>query len=343
MPLVNAKCTNCGGNLKIDSNKDTAICEFCGTVFVVEKAINNFYSTNHNTIRADVVNIYETKESHKHDDLYQAARRAKNINDFDAAKKFYKKILEKDPVSWEAYFFAEYCALPHPAWAPYFQRIRRLVDQIPTALGLIYDNVSDKQDQLNAVSIIIECTLEYIDSYVDTMRRYYNCRDAKNSAGQKGDPELIRRLRDGFSNDCSAISYALSNISQNVQNIFGANSEIAKGVHITVDASMAHLDECKNLYLENEYHSGGCYIATCVYGSYNCPQVWTLRRFRDNTLSATWYGRLFIQVYYKVSPILVEWFGYSKWFKDVGQLLLNIIIAKLQKQGVESGPYQDEI
>ena len=63
MPLVNAKCTNCGGNLKIDSNKDTAICEFCGTVFVVEKAINNFYSTNHNTIRADVVNIYETKES----------------------------------------------------------------------------------------------------------------------------------------------------------------------------------------------------------------------------------------------------------------------------------------
>ena len=168
MPLVNAKCTNCGGNLKIDSNKDTAICEFCGTVFVVEKAINNFYSTNHNTIRADVVNIYETKESHKHDDLYQAARRAKNINDFDAAKKFYKKILEKDPVSWEAYFFAEYCDLPHPAWAPYFQRIRRLVDPIPTALGLIYDNVSDKQDQLNAVSIIIECTLEYIDSYVDT-------------------------------------------------------------------------------------------------------------------------------------------------------------------------------
>ena len=30
-------------------------------------------------------------------------------------------------------------------------------------------------------------------------------------------------------------------------------------------------------------------------------------------------------------------------FKDVGQLLLNGIIAKLQKQGVESGPCQDEI
>ena len=30
----------------------------------------------------------------------------------------------------------------------------------------------------------------------------------------------------------------------------------------------------------NNSSSGGCYIATCVYGSYDCPEVWTLRRFR---------------------------------------------------------------
>ena len=42
----------------------------------------------------------------------------------------------------------------------------------------------------------------------------------------------------------------------------------------------------------------GCYVATCVYGSYDCPQVWTLRRFRDDTLGSTWYGRTFIRVYY---------------------------------------------
>ena len=29
--------------------------------------------------------------------------------------------------------------------------------------------------------------------------------------------------------------------------------------------------------------SGGCYVATAVYGSYDCPQVWTLRRYRDYT------------------------------------------------------------
>ena len=40
-------------------------------------------------------------------------------------------------------------------------------------------------------------------------------------------------------------------------------------------------------YHRRPQNSGGCYVATCVYGSYDCPQVWTLRRFRDNTLAET--------------------------------------------------------
>ncbi len=55
----------------------------------------------------------------------------------------------------------------------------------------------------------------------------------------------------------------------------------------------------------NKEIKGACYIATCVYSSYDCPQVWTLRRFRDYTLDETWYGRLFIKCYYAISPILV--------------------------------------
>ena len=39
----------------------------------------------------------------------------------------------------------------------------------------------------------------------------------------------------------------------------------------------------------NGNSSGGCYVATAVYGSYDCPQVWTLRRYRDDTLAETWY------------------------------------------------------
>lgn len=46
----------------------------------------------------------------------------------------------------------------------------------------------------------------------------------------------------------------------------------------------------------------GCYIATAVYGSYDAPQVLTLRRFRDERLKKTALGRLFIRVYYRLSP-----------------------------------------
>lgn len=59
----------------------------------------------------------------------------------------------------------------------------------------------------------------------------------------------------------------------------------------------------------------GCFIATSVYGSYDCPEVWTLRRFRDNKLATNLFGRVFIRVYYFISPTLVRLFGKKHGFK----------------------------
>lgn len=94
--------------------------------------------------------------------------------------------------------------------------------------------------------------------------------------------------------------------------------------------------------MQRSTSSGGCYIATCVYGSYDCPQVWTLRRFRDNILGATWYGRLFIRVYYFASPILVKLFGRTNWFKKLWKGKLDKMINSLEKQGFENTPYIDK-
>ena len=88
--------------------------------------------------------------------------------------------------------------------------------------------------------------------------------------------------------------------------------------------------------------SNGCYIATCVYGAYDCPQVWTLRRYRDNTLKKTALGRIFVKIYYKISPKLVELFGNSKTFKAMFKKRLDHMVSKLQKNGVECTPYQDQ-
>lgn len=91
----------------------------------------------------------------------------------------------------------------------------------------------------------------------------------------------------------------------------------------------------------NYSRGSGCYIATCVYGSYDCPEVWTLRRFRDKKLGATVLGRAFIKVYYMVSPSIVKLFGGNCIFKAICQSILDALISKLQNKGIENTPYQD--
>jgi hypothetical protein len=86
---------------------------------------------------------------------------------------------------------------------------------------------------------------------------------------------------------------------------------------------------------------GGCYIATAVYGSYDCPEVWTLRRFRDYSLKQTVLGRLFIRCYYAVSPTLVKWFGGIDWLKRLVRCRLNRLVSNLKTKGVEDTPYND--
>lgn len=87
--------------------------------------------------------------------------------------------------------------------------------------------------------------------------------------------------------------------------------------------------------------SDGCYIATAIYGSYDCPQVWTLRRYRDNILAKTWCGRSFIRLYYSISPTLVKLFGKTQLFKKVFEPCLNQMVTKLNKNGIKNTPYKD--
>lgn len=87
--------------------------------------------------------------------------------------------------------------------------------------------------------------------------------------------------------------------------------------------------------------SGGCYVATCVYGSYDCPEVWTLRRFRDDILSENIFGRLFIKCYYAVSPTAVKLFGDYKWFHKLLKTPLDKLVNKLNSNGVENTQYYD--
>ena len=87
---------------------------------------------------------------------------------------------------------------------------------------------------------------------------------------------------------------------------------------------------------------GKCYIATAVYGSYDCPEVWTLRRFRDQKLLSTWRGRIFVRIYYATSPTLVRLFGSRRWFNSFWRKRLDQMVDHLREEGISDTPYFDE-
>lgn len=97
-----------------------------------------------------------------------------------------------------------------------------------------------------------------------------------------------------------------------------------------------------NVRIPESTSSGGCYIATAVYGSYDCPEVWTLRRFRDEKLLTTIYGRLFVKTYYALSPTMVKTFGDTNCFKKFWRGRLDKMVCKLREEGYENTPYYDK-
>ncbi|HSV87847.1 MAG TPA: CFI-box-CTERM domain-containing protein [Bacteroidales bacterium] len=74
----------------------------------------------------------------------------------------------------------------------------------------------------------------------------------------------------------------------------------------------------------------GCYIATCVYGSSSAKEVMTLRSYRDNILTKYFLGRVFINLYFSVSPRLVKTVGDYLVFIKVSKRILDKIISSIK-------------
>lgn len=69
-----------------------------------------------------------------------------------------------------------------------------------------------------------------------------------------------------------------------------------------------------------------CYVATLVYGNYEHPNVQVLRKFRDEKLLNSKFGKKFIDIYYYLSPILVKRIKTKYFIQRIIREVLNQIV-----------------
>ena len=369
MGLIAAKCTECGANIEVDQTKKAGVCPFCGCAYVTQDAIVNYNTTiiNNNSITADNVNIV----GGDFNNLFKLAKESWDCNDFDEAFKLFSKALEISPDHAEAILYrglskgwqskgnACYLNVTDAAFKKvYLQNRSNLTEDQKSAeldfLGyyntlvvaisdlaekvyspdcsdtgsaeLLWNNVSNCISSQNTIIAIFEKDLlpsKYqLDSYIVYLKNlssyYIQITNKRNwNTYNTGGLIDIRRIyvydREGY----------LTQLLQNDSKIQQYDSSYQ--IH------SAQIGSAKT----------GCYIATAVYGSYDCPQVWTLRRYRDIVLKSSALGRTFIAVYYAISPTLVRTFSKSVVVKKIWRSILNPMVKRLNEKGFSNNPYTD--
>lgn len=306
-----------------------------------------------------IVNIQGTVKIDSSDELknlYQIARRAKNDNNCENAAKYYDMILIKDPTSWEASFYIIYFKAMGCKIAEIQSAAISVSNCINTVLKLIKDNVVNREEQKEAYIEVSNRVMVIAGMLFNGAKNHYDGIDIN--------------IRDNYKQEWLHNAFAamecLYILGNNLDEMFGTDADANRlavnawkqGVawHQTLIMHLTSKEENRKIvnnyktkikkydgsYTLPKESTHGCYVATCIYGSYDCPQVWTLRRYRDDTLSSTWHGRAFIKLYYAISPTLVKWFGQTKWFKKMWKGKLNRMVKKLQSKGVGSTPYEDK-
>ena len=367
-------CERCGST---DLIKDGGVfvCQSCGTKYSTEEAkklmIEGTVDVSGSTVKVDT--------SEELNNLYEIARRAGKNNDCESAAKYYDKILQKDPNSWEAAFYSVFyrslnCRIIQIA--PAAKSIRNCIESV---MLLIAQHIDDDQKKKEACMQIAKSCIAGAETFFSASKDAYD--SVKRNSSYES-PVYKSAVSDFFerADACAALSrylggsllimlpddedikgialIALKNANEYYYKMYtGLYPSWQNFIFDKLKPMCSYATKIINEHYEINYSdpfssitkpsttsssgTGGCYVATAIYGSYDCPQVWTLRRFRDYTLAETWYGRAFIRTYYAISPTLVKWFGHTDWFKKMWKGKLDRMVANLNAKGVEDTPYVD--
>lgn len=351
-------CEMCGSS-ELMKQDDRYVCMSCGTSYSTEEAKKLFVEVSGSVdVSGSTVKVDNSSFIQKQ---LENARRAKEKEDWEECEKYYNMVEQYEPNHIEALFYSSYGkAKLAMVESDRFKREQKL-NVLQKTISIIDDNYAPEPERYeenkamliqinNDLMALVTGNFVYTAQTVNGVESKYNDKEytyamfrslslawieslqniIKMIPSQKDTAYLFYMIRTHYAYIYSTLSAKNKSALQEYENKIRSTDEILK----RLDSSYVP----KQLQTK----SGGCYVATCVYGSYDCPQVWTLRRYRDDTLAKTWYGRAFVRTYYAVSPTMVQLFGNTKWFRRLWKGTLDHMVRNLQEKGVADTPYQDK-
>lgn len=335
------------------------VCEMCGSQDLVKKDgvyVCQNCGTKYDPEEAKKLMVEVTIDnSAKIQNLYQLARRAYEEHNFEDAANYYQQIAVENPDDWETNFYRVLCKQCLCTVTDLPSAISAISNNLQSTKNLIHNSTMNYEEKKQATEKVVASVWQFsdvvssalFDAYGPLNHDYdaqYARRDGRNAncLMQIRAAELLLDF-----NDNSMLLQAYKNAvdETNISKQWGNYPVFTAEEIQQIRKQAADLDANYKLpddfVPQNTKKSGGCYVATAVYGSYDCPQVWTLRRYRDYTLAESWYGRAFIHTYYAISPTLVKWLGETEWFKNLWKPKLDKMVKELNEKGVADTPYQD--
>lgn len=366
------KCELCGSN-DIIKQEGYFVCQYCGTKYSVEEAKKMIIE---GTI--EVTGEVKINESSKYENYKKLASRAFKDKLYEDAEEYYNKILEINPDDWEAIYKKGLCSSWQSNLAEF--KVQETVKSSKNALNSIInlpeqgniDLDEVKSQMASDINILVvafaQMAIKHYNEYwklQESASEYWNRLEQCILAQEYAQTLISRNMinkneidKDVYIAISKNIIFYCTEICKIRRYKTGQNEygELYNQIWYRNDLRPVIIQKYnKNVQEVKLYDSSyipekielngkkkGCYIATAVYGSYDCPEVWVLRRFRDNTLDRNWYGRLFIKCYYAVSPIMVKLFGQKRWFNQLFRNQLNKIVNDLKEKGYIDTPYKDK-
>ncbi len=180
-------CEMCGSTNLIKKD-GVFVCQSCGTQYSVEEAKKMMVEGT-----VDIKGTVKVDTTEELKNLYELARRARDIDNKENAAKYYDMILIKDPQSWEANFYVAFFKATSCKIEEIVSAANSLSSSIKPVLELVRDNVESEEEQkrvlaelkqrlFSAAKLFEQASQNHLDGY------------GFNKTQQKNQEEYIERV-----------------------------------------------------------------------------------------------------------------------------------------------------